>query len=77
MSLIQFDVVGEIAFAKRFRFLDNGEYPAQLMKGIDAYLSCGSKVGTIPEFHYPLMRFFEILSRGKPGGPLLAIFEVC
>ena len=46
------------------------------MKGIDAYFSYSSKVGMVPELHYPLMRFFEILSRGKPGGPLLPIFEV-
>jgi hypothetical protein len=46
------------------------------MKGIEAYLSYGSKVGMVPELHYPLMRFFEIVSHGKPGGPLLPVFEV-
>jgi len=72
----QFDVIGEITFAKRFGFLDKGEDINGLMKGIDAYLSYGAKVGMIPELHYPLMRFFEILSRGKPGGPMLPVFEV-
>jgi hypothetical protein len=46
------------------------------MKGIEGYLSYLSKVGYVPELHYPLMRFFEILSRGKPGGPMLPVFEV-
>jgi hypothetical protein len=46
------------------------------MKGIEAYLSYGAKTGMIPEFHYPLMRFFEIMSFGKPGGPLLPVFAV-
>ena len=45
------------------------------MKGIEAYLSYGSKVGMVPEFHYPLMRAMEIMSRGKPGGPLLPVQE--
>jgi hypothetical protein len=47
-----------------------------LMKGIEAYLSYGAKTGMLPEFHYPLMRLFEILSFGKPGGPLMPVFEV-
>jgi hypothetical protein len=57
--------------------LDRGEDTAGLMKGIEAYLSYLSKVGEVVELHYPLMRFFEILSRGKPGGPMLPVFEVC
>jgi hypothetical protein len=46
------------------------------MKGIEAYLSYGSKVGMIPEIHYPFMRLSEILNRGKMGGPLAPVFEV-
>jgi hypothetical protein len=46
------------------------------MKGIEAYLSYGSKVGMVPEFHYPLMRFMEILHCGKPGGPLMPVLDV-
>lgn len=68
-------MVGEITFAKRFGFLDKGEDPNHLMAGIEAYLSYGAKVGMIPELHYPFMRFMEILSQGKPGGPLLPVFE--
>jgi hypothetical protein len=71
-----FDVVGEITFAKRFGFLDAGEDPKGLMAGIEAYLSYGAKVGMVPELHYPLMRFMEIISRGKQGGPLAPVIEV-
>jgi hypothetical protein len=71
-----FDVVGEITFAKRFGFLDAGEDPKGLMNGIEAYLSYGSKVGMVPELHYPLMRFMEIISRGQQGGPLAPVIEV-
>jgi hypothetical protein len=46
------------------------------MEGIEAYLSYASKVGMIPELHYPFMRILEIISRGKPGGPLLPVMEV-
>jgi hypothetical protein len=44
--------------------------------GIEKYLSYSAKVGMVPELHYPIMRFMEIMSRGKPGGPLLPVFEV-
>ena len=46
------------------------------MEGIEAYLSYASKVGMIPELHYPFMTIMEIISRGKPGGPLLPVIEV-
>ena len=69
-------MVGEITFAKRFGFLDKGEDPNNLLVGIEKYLSYSAKVGMIPELHYPIMRFMEIMSRGKPGGPLLPVFEV-
>lgn len=69
-------MVGEIAFAGRFGFLNKGEDLNKLMAGIEKYLSYGAHVGMISELHYPLMRFMEIVSRGKPGGPLLPVFEV-
>jgi len=46
------------------------------MDGIEAYLSYASKVGMLPELHYPFMRVMEVLSRGRPGGPLLPVIEV-
>ena len=46
------------------------------MKGIEAYLSYASKVGMVPEFHYPFLRSMEFLARGKPSGPLTPVLEV-
>jgi len=46
------------------------------MDGIEAYLSYASKVGMLPELHYPFMRVMKVLSRGRPGGPLLPVIEV-
>src|SRR5271154_1374807 len=71
-----FDVIGEITFAKRFGFLDKGEDINGLMKGIEAYLSYGAKVGMIPELHYPIMRILEFINRGKLGGPLGPMMQV-
>jgi len=46
------------------------------MKGIEAYLSYGAKVGMVPEWHYPIMRSLEIINNGKPSGPLRPMMTV-
>lgn len=70
--LIQF-VVRKVILAKHFGFLKGGIQ-------IDWWKESGisfvrHKVGIVPEIHRLLMRFFKILSCGKPAGLLLPVFD--
>ena len=51
-----FDVIGEVTFAKRMGFLEQGKDVDDTIAGIERMLKYSSRVGQVPEIHTSLLR---------------------
>ncbi|KAF4535861.1 Cytochrome P450 [Lasiodiplodia theobromae] len=65
-----FDVIGAITVAKRFGFLDKGEDPFGLIRGLDGFLKYMANVGIYSEIHPILCK----LTRSSANGGLAHAF---
>lgn len=63
-----YDVIGNITFSKRFRFLDNGEDRAGLMAAIHNFTSWSAIIGIIPELRTVSFLFMVLFRLGGATG---------